>query len=268
MENIFDRPDFVHAKILEKYDELALVTFPDGFSCYTHTNMEETELIYNEIFIKQEYQNQNFGLDIDKANCIIDVGANIGIFTLYSKLRNPLATIYSIEPIPDTFEILKLNIDFHNFNKINLFNFAIGLDNSSIKQFVYYPNMPGNATSNPDLKHIQYEYMVETLGKERTEWLFTKSERKCQVHTLSKLIDENKISQIDFLKIDVEGDEILVLESIRSEQYKLISQIVLEVHTTNLIDQTQIKLNQMGFKTFVDRGLTAENVTVYAKQLK
>jgi hypothetical protein len=59
---------------------LKLLTFPDGFRCYTHSNEQETMLIYNEIFVKHEYLGADIALD--GCRCVFDVGANIALFTL------------------------------------------------------------------------------------------------------------------------------------------------------------------------------------------
>ena len=46
----------VMAPSIEEVEErLWLYTFPDGFRCYSHSAAQETQLIYNEIFVKAEY---------------------------------------------------------------------------------------------------------------------------------------------------------------------------------------------------------------------
>ena len=56
------------------------LTFPGGFSCYTQSEPAEAALIYNEIMVKQEYF--QYGLSVMDARCVMDIGANIGIFTM------------------------------------------------------------------------------------------------------------------------------------------------------------------------------------------
>ena len=94
-------PGFVHPEAVEDVSaNLKKLTFPGGFSCYTQ-NPGEVALIYNEIMVKQEYFQH--GLSCAGARCVFDVGANIGVFTLSVKLQAPDATVYSFEPISETF---------------------------------------------------------------------------------------------------------------------------------------------------------------------
>ena len=111
--------DFVHGQRVETGPaSLKLVAFPDAFRCYTHTSMEETEFIYNEVFVKQDYLRH--GLTLKDAACIIDIGANIGIFTLFAKIRNPRAVVHAFEPIQDSFNILKLNVQSQRLADVHL----------------------------------------------------------------------------------------------------------------------------------------------------
>ena len=80
MKNPFEDPTFVFATTLEDAgDGLKLLTFPDGFRCYTHSNEQEVMLIYNEIFVKHEYLGGSIVLE--GCRYVFDVGANIGLFT-------------------------------------------------------------------------------------------------------------------------------------------------------------------------------------------
>jgi len=74
------------------------LTFPGGFSCYTHGLFGEPSLIYTEIMVKQEYFQH--GLSVAGARCVLDVGANIGIFTLAVKQQVPEATVYGFRADP------------------------------------------------------------------------------------------------------------------------------------------------------------------------
>jgi uncharacterized protein (UPF0216 family) len=55
----------------------------------------------------------------------------------------------------------------------------------------------------------------------------------CQLRTLSEVILEHQIRQIDLLKIDVEKGELDVLLGIAEQDWFKIKQVVIEVHDTN-----------------------------------
>src|SRR4029078_10192381 len=84
-----------------------LLTLPNEIEVSYH-NRHETEAIYQEIFVAQSYQKH--GITYEDGDCIFDVGANIGLFTLFAheQCRNP--RIYAFEPVPSSFEKLRQNI--------------------------------------------------------------------------------------------------------------------------------------------------------------
>jgi FkbM family methyltransferase len=120
-------------------------------------------------------------------NCkvFVDVGANIGGYSIRAA---KYCKVYSIEPLPRNYKILKINEKLNNV-KINSFNIAAGNKNGKVK--LYYK--PG-AWGLPSLKHIQKEFI------------------EVEMKPLDEIINEESI---DLIKIDVEGAEDLVLEGAR-----------------------------------------------------
>src|SRR5262245_45229911 len=77
-------------------------------------NRNETAFMYDEIFANKTYS--NFGITVPDDACIFDVGANIGLFTLFASQLAQRTTIYSFEPIPPVFQILRLNTEIYGLN--------------------------------------------------------------------------------------------------------------------------------------------------------
>ena len=220
-----------------------------------HTSIEETELIYNEMFVKMEYLNHSPPLA--RMQTVVDVGANIGMLTLFTKKENPNLVVYSFEPAKETYDVLLRNIQLHNLKNVIARNFAIGSGDRTERIFTYYPNMAGNSTANPAFKESQHKEMVATFGKEKTDWAFVSETRVAQVRTLSALIEEYHIPSIDFLKIDTEGDETLVLDGIEAKHFNIIGHIAVEIHTEPIYKDIQKRLMQYGYKIDSDTGLSA-----------
>jgi hypothetical protein len=63
-----------------------------------HLNKAETDFVYQEIFAEQSYVQH--GITLTDNACIFDVGANIGLFTLFSTQMCKDATVYAFEPLP------------------------------------------------------------------------------------------------------------------------------------------------------------------------
>lgn len=229
-----------------------LITFPDGFKCYT-PNVEETELMYNEIYIKQEYLQH--GLTFDDVSCVFDIGANVGIFTLFVKSRNPHAVIHAFEPIPDTYDVLRLNVELHHL--IDVYTHPVGLGSQIAAQqtFTYYPNLSGSSTSVPAIKKTRQEQMEKYVGKAKADFFYESETRSAPIQTISSFLDEQDIQAIDFIKIDTEGSELDILQGIAEKHIPRIQQFALEVHTPQIAQEVRDLLSRMGFKVVSDTGL-------------
>ncbi len=252
----FEPPGYVHATTIKDVDgPLKFFTFPDDFSCYSHTSVWETELIYNEIFVKQEYLLH--GLSLEDCRCVFDVGANIGLFTVFIKSRNEDLVVHAFEPIRHNYDTLLRNIELHKLRGVYPHNNALGSTDGAERTFTFYPNMAGNSTANPGDKAELQSTMTELFGKELVDFSFQSEIQTAQVRTISSMIEKEGVSTIDLLKIDVEGDELAVLKGISEDHFRLVRQVVAEVHSESLLKETQSLLGKMGFTVLSDTGISA-----------
>ncbi len=254
--NFMESPDYIHPEIIEDAaNHLQRLTFPGGFLCYAPSEYEEVVLIYNEIMVNQEYFQE--GMSVLGARCVIDIGANVGIFTMAVKLKAPQATVYAFEPIPDTFQVLEQNVRLLGCSDIHLYNVAIGSRDKVEKTFTFFPHMPGNSTAVPALKEDQKPAMDQLFGKELSDLLHQSETRVVQVRTLSSVIREQGITSVDFLKVDVEGSEVSVLEGIEQVHWPIFKQVAVETHNTQLREQVSEILAEHGFEASIDLGLSS-----------
>ena len=83
------------------------IKLPNGLECYS-LSQRETEYIYSEIFLEQQYVQNN--IVVQEGDCIFDVCANIGLFVLFiNQIQNNLK-IFAFEPIEPVFTVLSNNI--------------------------------------------------------------------------------------------------------------------------------------------------------------
>ena len=233
--------------------------------------------IYREVFEKEVYLKH--GVTLSDGDCVFDVGAHIGLFTLFvnEKCRN--ARVYAFEPIPPTFKVLRANVSIPGLS-VKLFNLGLA-DRPGMDRFNYYPRMTGvsGRVADPEehkrrRKPILSEWLQTVSGGQPATMLserdlndvleeyFRCETYDCRLTTLSEVIRENKIERIDLLKIDVEESELDVLAGIRDEDWAKIKQIVLEVESREGLDAIVPMLKERGYEVFVDSvgyGFSAED---------
>lgn len=139
------------------------------------------------------------GYLVQSGDSVIDVGANFGVYTSFlSRLVGYSGHVYSIEPIPSTFEILANNVNRLNLQNVTLLNCGIsdknGFATMEIPKYLggrenfYRARITGNADADASLKKVRV--VLRTLDD------------------ISTGIKED----IKLIKIDVEGHELPVIE--------------------------------------------------------
>ena len=203
--------------------------FPCGLTCVTNSAPSETELMYNEIFVNKHYMPS--GITVESGNMVIDIGANIGMFTMFILRNFKGLNIHAVEPVPETYESLKLNVErYGDLGKVETHNVAVGAHPDTETEIVVYPNMAGNSTMFPETKERQREATSTMFSEEENEFLYTQFTLSIPMTTLSSLINANAIDRIDLLKIDAEGCEVDILNGLEPQHWELIQQIAMEVH--------------------------------------
>jgi len=136
----------------------------------------------SEIF-KDGIYNQFIG---DKKDLVIfDIGANIGMFTLYA--RNKAKMIYAMEPAVEHFECLSKMVEFNKLSNVTLIKKAISNYNK-ISTFFHHPNKTSHSLYAIDSNYITGQEEVECIR-------------------MDKLFEDYKIDHVDFMKFDAEGIE-------------------------------------------------------------
>jgi FkbH-like protein len=77
---------------------------PNGLEI-VHLNRYETDYLYREIFEEQCYLRH--GIRLEDGATVVDIGANIGLFSLFVASRCANAKVYAFEPAPVVYELLK-----------------------------------------------------------------------------------------------------------------------------------------------------------------
>ena len=216
-----------------------------------HLNRYETDYVYKEIFEDKCYLRH--GISINDGDTVIDIGANIGLFSLFVNqyCKNP--KIYAFEPSPDVYDLLKANCDAYGQN-IKTFNCGVS-DRQKTAQFTFYENSSVFSSFYADekgdreairavVRNMLKSEISEELGalekyvEELTSERLKSKSCECQLISVSDIIKENDIEKINLLKIDAEKSELDIVNGIEDADWIKIDQIVIEIH-----DKTQKSVN-------------------------
>lgn len=181
--------------------------------------------MYKEIFEQEIYKFKTS----TRVPYIIDGGANIGLATIYLKRLFPTSKIVAFEPDSEIFKNLKHNIEAFNFDQIELIE--KGLWNIDTSLFF----KPEGADAG----------LIGEIDKNNTSL-----EKKIKVVSLKPYLQET----VDFLKLDIEGSETIVLKDIQGDLCK-VDRIFVEYHSFIKQPQTLNEiidiLTKAGFRLYM-----------------
>jgi len=222
-------------------DAVPTVKLPNGSTVFA-PYPPEAHYLYADIYEYRTYDQH--GLRYDEQACIIDAGANIGLFTRYALERAPGSKVIAIEPVPQLWTQLRRNVEEYG-ERVIAVNLALGARDYN-GDFTYYPAIPGMSTLHPNIEEERdllttiLHNLEETKHPEISQ-LFAEEHRyieqrlitetfPCRVRRLSRVCSELGVKVIDLLKIDVQKAELEVLEGIETSDWPKVRQLVIEVH--------------------------------------
>ena len=211
---------------------------------------EEVPILYEQI---QDYFKN--GIEVHEGDTVFDVGANIGLFTLWTyQLCNKNVSVYAFEPIPAVFEVLRCNAQRFDPEKLRVFPCGLSQESKTIT-FAYHPNATALSNAYPEGAKESREQLKGAILRNLKDappflrWLrwfpaflrpFILDQQSgkafqielvtCQLRTLSDMVREQNVQQIDLLKVDVEKSELDVFLGIEEQDWPKVKQVVVEVH--------------------------------------
>ena len=123
---------------------------------------------------------------------ILDIGANIGYYTaLFSQLAGDRGSVIAIEPDLESYKYLSKSINSFNYKNVLSFRLAASDIKQKLPLFISKENRGDNRLYSTNQK--RNSIMVDCI-------------------TVDELLEENKIENLDLIKIDVQGYEPKVLK--------------------------------------------------------
>lgn len=165
---------------------------------------------------------------IKNEHTFIDIGANIGYYSLLAKIINPDLKVYSFEPSPSPYLFLEKNIALNNLKGIKTYNYALSNRDNEIDFFVH--------------KSKKYSYLEHYLGG-TDSLLNTQEDNMASVKVNAMMLDtfilNENISHVGLLKIDTEATEDMILEGANATIQKFKPIIVCEVLFQKIEDRIE-----------------------------
>jgi len=184
-----------------------------------HLRDEVDQSVFNEIFKFEEYRCAKEKIKQAKAP-IFDVGAHIGLFSLYCRALNPVAPIYAWEPENNNLKILKENIEINQLSNIQVVPAALGYQTGEEKLVLAVDN---------------HNHHLAEYGDDE------KQTQSVQVFGLGDFCRQNKIERLALLKMDIEGGEYKVFDDFAKGEWPMVESIVLEYHNSRFRDYKQLE---------------------------
>ncbi len=203
------------------------------FDIYKNKKIQESlNHVIGEHFYRREYSDF---VDVEEGDVIFDIGFNYGIFSL--SVVDKSSKIYGFEPNIEIYN--KVKDIYPEQDKVKLFNFAVSDEN---KKVIFYST-------------------EDTVCSTITEKLDNSKQYEVQCINIYDFILENNIEKIDFLKIDCEGEEYKIFESIPDDFFLKIRKIILEFHWNDgeKIFIITDKLNRLDFDWVFSNGVNYES---------
>jgi FkbM family methyltransferase len=177
----------------------------------------------NEIFALKVYEHPH--CKVEKNDIVIDIGANLGFFS-YNAILEGAQIVYAFEPGPNQAQAILEN--FGDLGKIKIEQKAVTDTRGFVKLLSSINSVLSQISKSSDDQNA----------------------KDCESVNLMEFCKENNILKVNLLKLDCEGSEWQIFESLKDDFISNIDKIVMEYHlnTDKRVDSLVQRLRSLGFE--------------------
>jgi FkbM family methyltransferase len=213
----------------------------DGLKLKINANCGEGFTFYENL-IRRDYLRN--GIALGPGSTVVDIGANIGSFAILAgSIVGPGGRVLAFEPMPETFERLLENVALNELDNVECHRAAIDAEEGTLT-----------------LKLARKNALVSAHGVNAEETSEGSVTAPCL--GLRRVFEDNQIDRIHLLKIDCEGSEYGIFETLAPELAARIDQIAMEIHPVRgkTFEGLRLALEGLGFEVRCDYPWVAINV--------
>ncbi|CAB1064576.1 hypothetical protein D1BOALGB6SA_9372 [Olavius sp. associated proteobacterium Delta 1] len=147
--------------------------------------------------IREDYITETMISELHKGDIVVDIGANVGYYALLeAKIVGYKGKVYAIEPVPESVELLRENVQLNKYSNIEIDQMAIGDKTGVASMYV------GNWLNRSQMKDLDI-YKQELLEHEIST----------VISTLDDFLENKPFPNI--IRMDVEGYEYNVIKGMK-----------------------------------------------------
>lgn len=192
------------------FDATAIsIAIPDSLYDVTLRPGTSDIATFRQIFISKEYESPHLPNDV---RTIVDLGANIGLSVVFFGMRFPCARIVAVEPDADNYRSLQANVAALGDRVSTIKAAAWSMDGEIELEF---EDAEGNALDSWGLRVSEKD---------------TKSSNPTKCYSIETLINLFELTNIDILKVDIEGAEYEVFSNDPKSWLPRVNVIFIETH--------------------------------------
>jgi FkbM family methyltransferase len=215
---------FVDYLGLIKKNKLIIHKMKKGAKYLSRAGTEDFGII-NEIYVVKEYDKL---LKYIKENSIvIDIGAQMGVFSNYAALQKKNVKVYSYEPFEENFLMLNKNIKLNDLQG-KIIPIKLGISGKKGER--------------------EFTLCDENTGGHGFYCQDGSKKIKINTITLKDVFESNKIEKCDYLKMDCEGAEYEIFYNTPKKYLDKIKSISMEYHKNGDVNKLKKFLEENGFK--------------------
>ena len=164
-----------------------------------------------EIWVRNVYTKNNY-ISIPDSGVVVDLGANVGAFTMLALANSTKSKVIAVEPNSEFNKLLLRQVNYNNLNnRVTLHRYFIGLASPTQKE------------------------MLKDPGSKEAQFI-----------TQKEFIELNNLDRIEFLKCDIEGSEFDFIND--TSLIQITEQLAIEIHDSAGDRNVFInKLQELGF---------------------